>query len=274
MSAAELPVPVSLSVPNQSWPASLFWKFCCFWPRSSGEAELHAVRAEQLGQLVAELQRVVVRVDVVGRRPQVADLAAAAPPVQQVVGRYGLVVPAGKMPLKVMPPAPCVMHARILEVVVERQPAVADERLVGHRRAQHRDDVAGVRPADVLADVRRRQRDVRRSPPHAARALGRLGLVRDAHVGLGAVADVPVEPRLEVGAVGRLEPAVDVVVKIVRVVVVRQRIQAGEVLARSPIMYGRMSLFGAGWPASGKPCGNLQLRDAVQVRAAVAPAAR
>jgi hypothetical protein len=42
------------------------------------------VAAGQLRQLVAELQRVVVRVDVVGRRPHVAHLAVAAPPVQHV----------------------------------------------------------------------------------------------------------------------------------------------------------------------------------------------
>ena len=35
MSAAELPVPVLLSVPNHSWPDSLFWKSCCFCPRST-----------------------------------------------------------------------------------------------------------------------------------------------------------------------------------------------------------------------------------------------
>ena len=35
MSAAELPVPVPLSDPNHSWPASMFWKFCCFCPRST-----------------------------------------------------------------------------------------------------------------------------------------------------------------------------------------------------------------------------------------------
>ena len=34
-------------------------------------------------------------------------------------------------------------------------------------------------------------------------------------------------------------------------------------------MYGRMSLFGAGWPAFGKPCGMRSCGDAVQVRAAV-----
>ena len=173
MSAAELPVPVLLSVPNQSWPASRFWKFCCFWPRSSDDAELQAVRAEQLGQLVAELQRVVVRVDVVGRRPQVPDLTAAAPAVQEV-GRQVRAGRAGREDAVERDAAGALRDdARILEVVVERQAAVADQRLVGHRRAQHRHDVAGVRPAVVGADVRRRQRHVGRAPPHAARVLGR-----------------------------------------------------------------------------------------------------
>ena len=62
----------------------MFWKFCCFWPRSSVDAELQAVRAHQLGQLVAELQRVVVGVHVVGGGPEVADLAATAPAVEDV----------------------------------------------------------------------------------------------------------------------------------------------------------------------------------------------
>ena len=35
MSAPEWPVPVVLSAPNQSCPASRFWKFCCFCPRST-----------------------------------------------------------------------------------------------------------------------------------------------------------------------------------------------------------------------------------------------
>ena len=116
-------------------------------------------------------------------------------------------------------------------MIVEREPAVADERLVGHRRAEHRDDVAGNRLADVGADVRRRQRDVRRAPPDAAG----VGVVSDsraiADVGRGPVAQVPVEARLEVEAVRGLERRVDVVVKVGRVVVVRQRIEARQVLA-------------------------------------------
>ena len=53
------------------------------------EAELHAVRAHQLGQLVAELQRVVVGVDVRRGGPEVAHLAAAAPPVEQLRRQLG-----------------------------------------------------------------------------------------------------------------------------------------------------------------------------------------
>ena len=48
------------------------------------DAELHAMRSHQLGHLVAELQRVVVGVDVRCRGPHVADLAAAAPAVEQL----------------------------------------------------------------------------------------------------------------------------------------------------------------------------------------------
>ena len=49
-----------------------------------GKAELQAVRAGELRQLVADLQRVVVREHVVRLCPEVADLAAAAPAVQHV----------------------------------------------------------------------------------------------------------------------------------------------------------------------------------------------
>ena len=68
-------------------------------------------------------------------------------------------------------------------------------------------------------------------PPHTPGILVRLPLVGDADIGLRAVADVPVEPRLEVRAVRRLQRAIDVVVQVVRIAVVRQRIQAGEILA-------------------------------------------
>ena len=179
------------------------------------KAELQAVRADQFGQLVAELQRIVVGVHVVGLRPQVADLAAAAPAVEQVGREIRAGLRRREDAAEVDPSGALHEHAGILEVIVQRQPAPADQYLVGHRRAQHRHDVAGDRPAAVLADVRGRQRDdVLRRPPHTARALGRLALARDPDVGLGAVADVPVEARLEVEAVVRLQLAVDVVIEV------------------------------------------------------------
>ena len=62
------------------------------------DAELQAVRAEQLGELVAELQRVVVRIHVVRLRPQVADLAAAAPAVEHVGRQVRAVGSPGRCP--------------------------------------------------------------------------------------------------------------------------------------------------------------------------------
>ena len=262
-------MPSVLSLPNHSWPASRFWKFCCFWPRSIDDAEFHAMRAEQLGELVAELQRIVVRIHVVRLRPQVADLAAAAPPVEQVGRKIRARLARREHSLEVDAARALRQQAGILEVVVQREPAPAHQHFVGHRGAEHRDDVAGDRPAAVLADVRGRQRhDVFRRPPHATRALGCLAFARDPDIGLGAVADVPVETRLEVVAVVRLQAAVDVVIEVGGIGVVRQRVEAGEVPSRRGDV-GRQVVVRRRLARVRESFRDAQLRDAVQVRSPV-----
>ena len=211
----------------------MFWKFCCFWRRSrwrqtSGRA------AHDLGQLVGELQRVVVRVHVVGRRPQLPDLAVTAPPCRSRTA--GTERRPGRC-LERDPVVPLQQDARVLEVVVERRPAVADQAsLVIVESAPTRR--CPIRPADVRADVRRRQRhDVAGRPPDTARILVVLVVVRDAHVGARAVADVPVEAVLKSRRFGGSR-AVDVVIEIVGLAVVRSGYRPAKYLPTA-VAYGR-----------------------------------
>src|SRR5205823_6957661 len=196
------------------------------------DAEFHPVRAGEFRELVAELQRIVMREDIVGLRPQVAYLTAAAPAVEKIRRKVWARRWSGVLdPLEGHPIVALQQDARVLEAIVERQTAEADEGFVRHRRTQHRDEVARVRTADVLADIWRWKCDnIPRCPPHAAWALRRFGIVGGADVRLRAVADVPVEPRLEIRPVRRLQPAVHVVVQVFRIVVVHVWIQPREIL--------------------------------------------
>ncbi len=204
-------------------------------------------------------------IHVVALGPERADLSGRAPPVDDVRGEVRARCARRKDPVERHAAGSLQERGGVLEAVVQREPAVAHENLVRGRRAQNGDNVARVRAAAVLAKVRRRERNVGGlRPPDPARLLDGLPLVRDPHVGLGVVADVPVQPRLEVVAVGRFEPAVDVVVQIGRIVVVRQRVQAREVASRRRdvrphvIVWHRLS-------GVRETARDAQLRDAVEV---------
>jgi hypothetical protein len=191
-----------------------------------------------------------VRIHVVGGRPHVAHPAA---PVGDDTRNVRAAVAEGTGQGDIV--ARQAHPRRVLVGVVKREAAPAHQDFIRHRRAEDADDAAADGAADVGAEVRRGEGYFRRTPPDPARALDRFLLTGDADVGLRVVADVVVDARLEIDAVGRLQLAQHVVELVVRRRVVRLRVQVREHPA------DRRDVRGQVRPRRGRPGARIALRN-------------
>ena len=120
---------------------------------------------------------------------------------------------------------------RILERVVEGEPAVREDRLVRRRGRENARDVEGRAPALLVLDDRGRHLDLVGLPPEAAVVLRGFRVLRQADVRPRAVADVVVQADDPLRAVLVGQTRGDVVVPVGGVVVVRKRVQLHQRLA-------------------------------------------
>ena len=116
-------------------------------------------------------------------------------------------------------------HLRgVLPVVVDLQPAAAQDHLVGQARAQHARHVDGHRPRFVVGVHRGGQFEVGPATPEPARPILRLLLQGQADVGVRLLAHVPVDTAHELPAIERLRGVEGVVVAVVGIGVVGDRV--------------------------------------------------